>query len=202
MMQSGIFVASESFCGSPCDGLFTHYKKEEDVGMEHGKFDEELSRMSGIVDHIASRAMILFNESFAATNEREGSEIARQIISALIERGVRVFCVTHMYQLAHGFYEKNVRNALFLRAGRQADGSRTFKLTFASGSIPTVVAVGLPIAITGTSGTTPTLNGNFMGIQPPPRSRQVDVVHLGNAAIPRQCTLACYPLPGNAPVIG
>ncbi len=128
MMQSGMFVPAESFCGSLCDGLFTHYKREEDVSLQSGKFDEELSRMSDIVDHIASHSMMLFNESFAATNEREGSEIARQIISALLEKGVRVLCVTHMYELAHGFYERNMGNALFLRAGRQADGVRTFKL--------------------------------------------------------------------------
>jgi DNA mismatch repair ATPase MutS len=96
--------------------------------MESGKFDEELSRMSQIVDHIGSHSMILFNESFAATNEREGSEIARQIVSALLETGVRVCYVTHMYELAYGFYAKNRGNALFLRAGRQADGARTFKL--------------------------------------------------------------------------
>ena len=84
--------------------------------------------MSEIVNHIASHSMILFNESFAATNEREGSEIARQIISALLEKGVRTCCVTHMYELAHGFYEGNIGNTLFLRAGRQADGARTFKL--------------------------------------------------------------------------
>jgi hypothetical protein len=128
MMQSGMFVPAESFCASLCDGLFTHYKREEDVRMESGKFDEELSRMSEIVDHIASHSMILFNESFAATNEREGSEIARQIISALLERKVRTCCVTHMYELAHGFYARNIGNALFLRAGRRADGARTFKL--------------------------------------------------------------------------
>lgn len=128
MMQSGMFVPAESFCASLCDGLFTHYKREEDVRMESGKFDEELSRMSEIVDHIASYSMILFNESFAATNEREGSEIARQIISALLEKSVRTFCVTHMYELAHGFYERGMENVLFLRAGRQADGARTFKL--------------------------------------------------------------------------
>jgi DNA mismatch repair ATPase MutS len=40
--------------------------------------------MSEIIDHVAPRSMILFNRSFAATNEREGSEIARQIISALL----------------------------------------------------------------------------------------------------------------------
>ena len=128
MMQCGMLVPAESFCASLCDGLFTHYKREEDVSMQSGKFDEELSRMSEIVDHIASNSMILFNESFAATNEREGSEIMRQIISALLERRVRAFCVTHMYEFAHCFYERTMGNVIRLRAEREADGSRTFKL--------------------------------------------------------------------------
>jgi DNA mismatch repair ATPase MutS len=128
MMQSGMFVPAESFTSSLCDGLFTHYKREEDVSMQSGKFDEELSRMSEIVDHLKPHSMILFNESFAATNEREGSEIARQITSALLERRIRVACVTHMYELAHGFYERERENAFFLRAGRQAGGARSFKL--------------------------------------------------------------------------
>jgi hypothetical protein len=128
MMQCGMFVPAVSFCSSLCNGLFTHYKREEDVGMESGKFDEELSRMNDIVDHMESHSMILFNESFAATNEREGSEIARQIITALLDKEVKVVCVTHLYELAHGFYGSSSGNALFLRAGRQADGTRTFKL--------------------------------------------------------------------------
>ena len=55
--------------------------------MKSGKLDEELSRMSDIVDHITPHSMILFNESFAATNEREGSEIARQIIGLFWKNG-------------------------------------------------------------------------------------------------------------------
>jgi hypothetical protein len=128
MMQCGMFVPADSFCSSVCDGLFTHYKREEDTSMKSGKLDEELSRMSDIVDHITSHPMILFNESFAATNEREGSEIARQIVSALLDNRVKIVCVTHLYELAHGFYERNQGNVLFLRAERQADGARTFKL--------------------------------------------------------------------------
>jgi DNA mismatch repair ATPase MutS len=128
MMQSGMFVAAEMFRASLCDGLFTHYKREEDTSMKSGKFDEELGRMSDIVDHIGPSSMLLLNESFASTNEREGSEIARQIISALTEKGVRVFCVTHLYELARGFYERNRGNELFLRAERHVDGTRTFKL--------------------------------------------------------------------------
>ena len=84
--------------------------------------------MSGIVNHITPNSMVLFNESFAATNEREGSEIARQIISALLEKHVKVFFVTHLYEFAHGFYDKKMETAIFLRAERQADGARTFKL--------------------------------------------------------------------------
>jgi DNA mismatch repair ATPase MutS len=128
MMQCGMFVPAESFCANVCESLFTHFKRKEDARMNSSKLDEELSRMSGIVDAITSNSMVLFNESFAATNEREGSEIARQIIRALLEKGIKVFFVTHLYEFAHSFYDKNMENALFLRAERQTDGRRTFKL--------------------------------------------------------------------------
>ena len=128
MMQCGLFVPAESYCANVCLGLFTHYKRKEDASMKSGKLDEELSRMSAIVDHITSNSMVLFNESFAATNEREGSEIARQIIEALLEKRITVFFVTHLYEFAHGFYNEKMANAMFLRAERQTDGRRTFKV--------------------------------------------------------------------------
>jgi len=128
MMQCGMFVPAESYCSNVCNGLFTHYKREEDNTMNSGKLDEELSRMSYIVDNITPNCMLLFNESFASTNEREGSGIANQITCALLEKHIKVFCVTHLYELAHGFYNKNMENAIFLRAERQTDGERTFKI--------------------------------------------------------------------------
>jgi len=127
MMQCGMFTPAEFFCSNICDGLFTHYKREEDVTMKSGKLDEELSRMSDIVNNITPNSMVLFNESFAATNEREGSEIARQIICALLEKSIKNFFVTHLYEFPQGFYDKKMGNAIFLRAERQADGKRTFK---------------------------------------------------------------------------
>ena len=128
MMQCGMFVPAESFSANLCNGLFTHYKREEDTSMQSGKFDEELGRMSVIVDNITPNSIVLFNESFAATNEREGSEIARQIVTALLEKSVQVFYVTHLYELAYGFHAKRMDNAIFLRADRQDDGRRTYKL--------------------------------------------------------------------------
>ncbi len=129
MMQCGMFVAAGSFRASVCDGLFSHYKREEDLAMESGKLDEELRRMSEIADRITPGSILLCNESFASTNEREGSEIARQVVRALLEQGVKVYFVTHMFDLADGFYRHASDGGLFLRAERGADGARPFKLT-------------------------------------------------------------------------
>ncbi|HUW00404.1 MAG TPA: hypothetical protein VMV70_00300 [Gallionella sp.] len=128
MMQCGMFVGAESFAAEICNGLFTHYKREEDKALVSGKLDEELGRMSEIVDHLQANSLLLFNESFAATNEREGSEIARQIVHALLEKRIKVFFVTHMYDLAHSLYDRKMTDAMFLHADRQPDGTRTFRL--------------------------------------------------------------------------
>ncbi|HTT13944.1 MAG TPA: DNA mismatch repair protein MutS [Burkholderiaceae bacterium] len=128
MMQSGMFVCAASFRGPLCPAICTHYKREEDTQLKSGKFDEELARMSAIVDHLVPDAVVLFNESFAATNQREGSEIARQIATALLESGVRVFFVTHLYPFARGMYDRQRDAGVFLRAERKPDGTRTFKL--------------------------------------------------------------------------
>jgi len=128
MMQAGMFVPAESFSANLCSGLFTHFKREEDKTMERGKFEEELKRMSAIVDLVKPNGLILLNESFASTNEREGSEIAKEVVSALLEAGTKIFYVTHLYEFAYHAYEQRAQNVLFLRAERLPDGRRTFKV--------------------------------------------------------------------------
>jgi DNA mismatch repair ATPase MutS len=127
-----MFVAARSFVAETCTGIFTHYKREEDATMNSGKLDEELSRMNAIVGNLHRGAMVLLNESFAATNGREGSEIATQIASALTESGIKVVFVTHLYGFAHGLYEQQLDTTLFLRAERAASGARTFRLVEAA----------------------------------------------------------------------
>ncbi len=128
MMQAGMFVPAEELSAEMCKGLFTHYRREEDRAMASGKLDEELARMSGIVDDLRAGCMVLLNESFAATNEREGSEVAFQIVSALVDSGVKVVFVTHLYEVARRFYDEESEAFLFLRAERLASGVRTFKV--------------------------------------------------------------------------
>jgi DNA mismatch repair ATPase MutS len=84
--------------------------------------------MSELVDRMKSNSILLFNESFASTNEREGSEIARQIVRALLDKNVKVFFVTHLYHFAHSLFVQKSGRATFLRAERRSDGARPFKL--------------------------------------------------------------------------
>ncbi|HEY5428710.1 MAG TPA: hypothetical protein VIK04_06290, partial [Solirubrobacteraceae bacterium] len=100
MMQAGLSVTADSFEADVATGVFTHYKRAEDETLEHGKLEEELARMSQLADAILPGALLLCNESFAATNEREGSEIARQIVRAMLEHDIRIVFVTHMFDLA------------------------------------------------------------------------------------------------------
>jgi MutS-like protein len=136
MAQAGLQAGATRLRLNLSSGVFTHYKREEDSSMESGKLDEELARMSQIAEQITPGALLLCNESFASTNEREGSEIARQIIRAMLDSGIKVVFVTHQYDLAGGFWSNNRDDAVFLRAERDEDGARTYKL-----------AVGRPLPI-------------------------------------------------------
>ncbi|WP_322014147.1 MutS-related protein [Paraburkholderia sp. J12] len=126
MLHAGLFVTAEHFSSSLHTGLFTHFKREEDRSMESGKFDEELRRLGAMADHIRRGALVLFNESFAATNEQEGAEIARQVTRALLDEGVTVIFVSHMYDFARGFIGRD--DVLFLRADRKEEGHDAFRL--------------------------------------------------------------------------
>ncbi len=131
MMQCGMFVTAAALRASVSTGVVTHFIREEDPEMVSGRLDEELRRLSAIADRLGPHCLVLFNESFAATNEREGSEIGRQVVRALLEADIRVFFVTHQFDLADGFSRQLPDSTLFLRAPRQPDGRRTFRLVVA-----------------------------------------------------------------------
>lgn len=128
MAGAGMFAPAGQLRADAAPALFTHYKREEDATMESGKFDEELIRLRRIAEHAVPGSVVLFNESFAATNEREGAEIAAPIVRAMLETGIKVLLVTHSYELAGALRRAHEHDALFLRAERRDDGARTFKL--------------------------------------------------------------------------
>ncbi len=140
MLQCGMYVAASSYRASLHSGVLTHFGREEDATMRSGRLDDELRRLDLIVDGTARHSLVLFNESFAGTNEREGSEIGRQVVRALLERDVSVFFVTHQFDLADGFRRSRPATTRFLRAERAPDGWPSYKLIPAE-PLPTSFAV-------------------------------------------------------------
>ncbi len=84
--------------------------------------------MPAIVDRLVPGTLVLLDESFASTNEREGAEIAHDVVVSLLEAGMRVYYVTHLFSLARRLAEAADAEHLFLRAQRGASGRRTFRL--------------------------------------------------------------------------
>ncbi len=128
LMQSGMFVGAEYYSSPLFTHIFTHFKREEDQTVTMGKFEEELKRMSELIDHMSSGSIVLFNESFAATNAREGAEIAGHIVNALLDTGNSVMFVTHIYELTSLFLNRGDENVKFLKADHLESGERTFKI--------------------------------------------------------------------------
>jgi len=128
MMQCGLFVTAGSYRANVASGIFTHFIRQEDASMASGRLDDELRRMSAIADHIGPHCLVLFNESFAGTNEREGSEIGYQVARALLDADIKVLFVTHRFDVADRFHRHHAGSTLFLRAERGPGGRRTYKL--------------------------------------------------------------------------
>lgn len=128
MMQCGMFVPAARFEGCLYRNIFTHFTRREDQSMNSGRLDEELRRMDGIVRHVTRDSLVLLNESFATTTEKEGSVIAMELVSALYEGGVTVGMVTHLLAFARKLYARREESMVFLSAQRREDGTRTYRM--------------------------------------------------------------------------
>lgn len=132
MMQCGLMVAAKRFCSGLYPNFFTHFTRREDSAMNSGRLDEELRRMDQIISNLGKDSLIILNESFATTTEKEGSAIAYDIIRALKEENVKILTVTHLLSFAQKMYDETgdveKSDIAFLSAEHLEDGTRTFKM--------------------------------------------------------------------------
>ena len=128
LMQCGMPVGAKKFQAPIAAGVFTHFQKVEDRTMRNGKLNEELIRMSRIIDQIRPSSLMLFDESFCSTNEREGSRIALDITHALLATHIDIFSVTHLYSYAKTLYDESKPDYAFLCAERLDSGARTKRI--------------------------------------------------------------------------
>lgn len=128
MMQCGLPVAADSFDAPPVSGVFSHFPRDEGRDLHGGHFDHELQRLNAIVDKLQPGALVLCDESLSATNEREGSEIAGQVLRALIDGGMRIAYVTHFHRLVADCRRRYGERCLPLLARSGPAGTRDYLL--------------------------------------------------------------------------
>lgn len=127
LARAGCFVPASHMCAELPGEVHTHFLREEDTKLQSGKLDEELARLSVTVDRLRPGALLLCNESFSSTNEREGGQIGAGVLEVLVDAGVRVVVVTHLFELAQLLW-RGPRPATFLRADLDAEGHPTFRI--------------------------------------------------------------------------
>lgn len=128
LMQCGMPVPAAKFFSSLYSRIHTHFTRKEDAMLSRGRLEEELKRMSGIISQISNDSLLLLNESFASTTEKEGSQIAYNIIMPLYQKKIEVMMVTHLHEFAKRVYEEQKSGCEFLVAERKENGDRTFRM--------------------------------------------------------------------------
>ena len=128
MLHAGMFVAAERLSASVRSSVLTHFTREEDASMERGKLHEELGRLRALVDACSPGSLVLLNETLSSTNEREGAEIARQVVTGLADGGAAVWFVTHNHQFAADLHRTDRPGVRFLRAEPGEGGERSFRI--------------------------------------------------------------------------
>lgn len=127
LARAGAYVPATGYRVPLYRSVHTHFRREEDETLASGKFDDELSRIATTADRLEPGSLLLSNESFSSTNEREGSQIAEDILDGLADAGVDVIMVTHLYELAHRLGGAPTP-VTYLRAERTPDGRRTYRI--------------------------------------------------------------------------
>lgn len=118
MCQAGMYVPARDYPLRAYQDIFPHFTRREDSTMNMGKFEEELHRMSDILEKSGPDTLLLLNESFATTTEVTAYQIAIDLLHASMETGRTIWMVTHITTFAKAFYREENKEVLFLSAGR------------------------------------------------------------------------------------
>lgn len=100
LAQSGVYVPCSSCEISPVDFIYTHFPKEEEVGLNTSRFTQECKQFKVTVDAATRHSMLLLNESIQSTTPTECVYIATELTKIFRCIGVRGIYATHLLELA------------------------------------------------------------------------------------------------------
>lgn len=139
LFQAGCFVPALEARMSIVDTVYTHFPKEETLGVKKGRLGEEAERISLIVNSCTSKSLVLLNETFSSTRSVDGYYLGRDMLKILMETKCLGLYVTHFNELAYEVDElseevpggsrlASLTGGIVDFDGRGVEGSRTYKI--------------------------------------------------------------------------
>lgn len=107
LAQMGLYVPAESCEISAVDFIYTHFPKEEELGINSSRFTTEIKEFKEISDTITNHSLLLMNESIQSTTPRECIDIAARLVKIFCRIGVRGIFATHLTDIAYKAKELN-----------------------------------------------------------------------------------------------
>ena len=131
--QTGLFVPAAECTLSPADFIYTHFPKEEAVGINSSRFTSEIKSLKVIAENASSESMLLMNESLQSTTPTECVDIGCEMIRIFTMIGVRGIFATHLTELASHIESINSdpdcrSRADSLTAETDENGERTYHM--------------------------------------------------------------------------
>ena len=106
-----------------CDGVRTHFEREEDVKDQDGKLRDDLRRLKKLLDAATPRSVFIINEIFASTTAWDALVLGRHMLDAITEKGGPAVLITFLEELAD-YGPQTVSMA----AQAEEDGKRSFRI--------------------------------------------------------------------------
>jgi len=82
------------------DRVFTHFEREEDLATLHGKFEDELVRIRGVLEQATGDSVVVMNESFGSTTLRDALFVGERVLDRMAALELLGVYVTFVDELA------------------------------------------------------------------------------------------------------